>query len=203
MDTFFDKIGEILKSFDSQSEPSLLYGVKQACKRFFKIYMWASYRAMYGIWIGLLPRNKKPSERLQKTLKLNHWRIAANLALPVIMAQNTGPFKTIKESSRLMYETWGENLRRHYSFGAIFVLVELICFIPIIACSLHGGRDVIITGAILTIAPLLLVSTFMHMITTTWRVAVYCYADKKRVVAPFTEEIMADLFREVPWTEDD
>lgn len=118
------------------------------------------------------------------------WRIVTWLAVPVIVAEGTGPFTSLKRSAHLFKKTWGENLIAQGGFG-------LIGFLAMI-----GGF--VVFGAIATLVPIVgialavvwvgVVSTVMAALNGIYRTALYMYAAGQQTPW-FDEQMMAAAFR--------
>ena len=47
------------------------------------------------------------------------------LVVPVIVVENKSPLRSLRESTKLLRETWGEQLVSNFSFGLVFFLLGM------------------------------------------------------------------------------
>ena len=70
------------------------------------------------------------------------WQIVTWLAVPVIVAEGTGPITSLKRSAGLFRQTWGENLVGQIGFGLIGLLAMLpglvIAGLLMVTCPVAG-----------------------------------------------------------------
>jgi len=65
------------------------------------------------------------------------WNLATFLVVPVLVAEEVGPFEAVKRSAQLLKRTWGEQIVGNLSIGGIFGLLTLGVIVLIVAPSLY------------------------------------------------------------------
>ncbi len=127
------------------------------------------------------------------------WHLVTFLVVPVLVVENVGPIEAVKRSSRLVKETWGEQIVGNTSIWLIFsapiVLFGLLA-LPGLTVALRSSQDVftilVLYAFVMVIVTLLLVQMALQAIFSA---AVYRYAAGKEVVDQFDETVLRNAFR--------
>ena len=189
-------IENLLHFIKYKKEASIAFGFRQAIKNYWRVYLWASYAGTFGACVNLIPRKSDAFKRTRAFLHHNHWSIAGMFALIQVIDKKYGPITTLKKSSQLVHDTWGQQLRPTFTMLGLFMLLRSAAFIPVGITFLidNHQKPLFIAGGV-TLSLLLLISTFYQMLNTTIRVVCYCYASEGIVTKPFTKELLAGLYR--------
>lgn len=174
----------------------LMGGIKAANAHFIQLYNWNSYAATIGILIHLfypLLQNLPFYKRLLQGLR---WTIATYLVIPVIMANKTGPVKSIKRSAELIGNTWGKNLKTNFRFIPFLLFLRFLMLIPLIVGLLKGGHQNIIIGGILTVTLVIIVTTISSITQTILTCALHLYASEGIIAPGFDETALKSAFIE-------
>ena len=116
-------------------EPSFAAGLREAMKRIHLIAAWALVSATVGIILRMIESYNKKIGGFIAGILGAAWTIITFLVVPVLVVENKGPIDAMKESARLLKQTWGEQLMGSFSFGLIFGLL----FLPGIGALFFGG----------------------------------------------------------------
>ena len=128
------------------------------------------------------------------------WTLATFLVVPVLVARNLGPIDAVKESARMLRETWGENLAGNLGLGLVFLLAFVALF------TVAGGlvyTGVVLDLPVVTIATIALAVIGFALLVTlhatlqgVYAAALYRYATgEANRTAGFGPELMAQAFR--------
>ena len=189
-------VENLLHFIKYKKEARIVFGFKQAVKNYWRVYLWALYAGTFGICVNLIPRNSDAFKKTRAFLHHNHWSIAGLFALIQVIDKKYGPITTLKKSSQLVHDTWGQQLRPTFTVNGLFMLLRSAAFIPVGITFVidNHQRSLWIAGGV-TLSLLLLISTFYQMLNTTIRVVCYCYASEGIVAKPFTKELLAGLYK--------
>lgn len=190
-------IENLLHFIKFKKEASLTFGFKQAIKNYWRVYLWAMYAGTFGVCVNLIPSKSEYFKKTRRFLHYNHWSIASLFALIQVIDKKYGPIATLKKSSQLVNDTWGQKLRPAFSVLGLFMLLRTVAFLPV-GCFIvftHNQHTALIIGGGITLSLLLLTSTFYQMLNTTVRVVCYCYASEGVIAKPFTKELIDNLYR--------
>jgi hypothetical protein len=159
--------------------PTLADGFKAAFRRIHLIAAWALLSATVGLTLRMIAERSKLLGRIIAALLGGAWSIMTFLAIPVMIFEGKGPFATIKESTRLLRETWGTRLVANFGFGLVFLILLLPVFVLvpatiILTAGMHSPILIlIILGCAASYIILLaLVQSALHSI---FQAAVYVY----------------------------
>ncbi len=124
------------------------------------------------------------------------WNDAVLLIVPVLVAENTGFFETLKRSAELVKNKWGTDVTfRSNSFSRTLALIGVFALAPLVVGIIIGGSTAIIIGAAITV----LISTIKTIVHSTTQVilncALYLYATDVDTSAFFDTELLKKSFR--------
>ena len=117
------------------------------------------------------------------------WEVISFLVLPIIIVERKGPFASLKKSTQLLKDTWGENLIGQFGIG----IVEFVALLPGIAV----GGLIVWAGASAGIAPLIWlgivvgglwifgVLLFFSALKSVYQSVLYRYATENEVAKGF------------------
>jgi len=89
-------------------------------------------------------------------------------------------------------KTWGEQLVGNFSFGLIFLLLNIPAIILVALGFLSGGVVALITCIILAVIYLIVVALIQSALQAIFQAAVYLYARDSEAPAGFEPELLAD-----------
>lgn len=118
------------------------------------------------------------------------WEIVTWLAIPVIIAEGTGPIDSLKRAAGLFKRTWGENLIGQGALGVIGLLAAL----PGVVVGIGLGVVVPAVGVIVAVAWFVIVAIVMAALNGIYRTALYLYAAGEPV-SWFDEQTLAAAFQ--------
>ncbi len=171
-------------------DPTLGSSFGHASKRLPQIFLWSMLSGTIGLLMSMIEeRLGVIGSLLVRGLDMA-WRIVTWLAVPVIVAEGTGPIDSLKRSASLFKQTWGENLIGQTGLG-------VIGFVAVLPGLLVGGAIatlVPILGIALIVAWIIITSTVMAALNGIFRTALYLFASGQPV-AWFDQQTMANAFR--------
>ena len=130
------------------------------------------------------------------------WHLVTFLVVPVLVVENVGPIEAVKRSSRLVKETWGEQIVGNTSIWLIFsapILIVAIASMPLLSRAVDSSNDLftilVLYAVVMVIVTLLLVQMALQGIFSA---AVYRYAAGQYVADEFDESVLRNAFRPRP-----
>lgn len=173
---------------------SLLDGLSIALNQTPSIAVLALLTAIFGMFLRLVSQWLKPAGAIVATLPGAAWGVAMFLVVPVLVAEDAGPFDAIDRSVTLIKKTWGEQVGGRLSLGA----VESLLMLPSLALLFEFAvtndptvRVARIVGAVAYFAVMMLVTSTLEQIL---RAAVYYYARTGEAPAGFDTADLRDVF---------
>lgn len=106
-------------------DPTFGGGLNEAFKRIHLIAGWALVSATVGLILRMIEdRSQKMAAFVAGILGMA-WTVMTFLVVPVLVVENKGPIDALKESTRLLRHTWGEQIVGNFSFGLLFFLLGI------------------------------------------------------------------------------
>jgi len=171
-------------------EPTLASSFSRASKRLPQIFLWSMLAGTIGLLMSALEeRMGLIGSLLVRGLDMA-WKIVTWLAVPVIVAEGTGPIDSLKRSAKLFKQTWGENLIGQGGLG----LVGFVAMLPGIIIGVAVGTLVPVAGIAIAVVWVIITSTIMAALNGIFRTALYLFAAGQPVTW-FDQATMANAFR--------
>ena len=108
------------------------------------------------------------------------WSIATYLVVPVLVARDVGPIDAIKESGRILKDTWGENLVGQAGLGVAFTLIQVLVVLVgvavTIAMAMVGNVALILLAIALLVMAVLLTFLVHSALSGIYAAALYRFA---------------------------
>lgn len=128
------------------------------------------------------------------------WGLATYLVVPVLVIENVGPIEGVKRSTKMLKDTWGEQIVGNFGIGTITSLLTVAIIIVgaamafALAAAANSFVPAIIVAVVLVILIIAinLVGTALNGIYTA---ALYRYAVEGVTGGMFEKELIANSFR--------
>src|SRR5436190_24108713 len=106
-------------------EPTVADGFRAASARLPVIAGWALVSATVGVVLRIIEDRSEKVGRFVAGLLGMAWTLVSFLVIPILVVENKGPLLALKESTKLLKKTWGEQLTGSFSFGLVFFLMSI------------------------------------------------------------------------------
>ncbi len=161
--------------------PSLGSAFSTAWGRLPEIFLWSLLTGTVGLVLNVI-RNRTGIIGAIATRAVGMaWEVVTWLAVPVIVAEGTGPIVSLKRSAGLFRLTWGENLAGQIGFG----LVGLLAMLPGLIISGLLLVNLPVVGIVIGVLWVAAVSVVISTMTGIFRTVLYQFAvgwsDPRRV----------------------
>ena len=110
-------------------DPTIADGFKAAFSRMHLIFGWALISATVGLILRIIEDRSEWVGRLVAGLLGMAWTAVSFLVIPAMVVENKSPFDSLRQSTKLLRHTWGEQLVSNFSFGLVFFLLALPAFL--------------------------------------------------------------------------
>ena len=156
--------------------PTLKDGFRVAFARVPLLFAWALVSATVGLILRIIEDRSRTLGKIIAGLLGMAWSLTTFLALPILVVEGKGPFAAVKQSTRMLRDTWGEQLIGGFSFG----LLWFVCCLPgivlfVIAVMLIGTSSILVPLVLLVVYMLTLALIF-SVLQTVFQTALYFYA---------------------------
>ena len=184
---------------DMQGEPvRLAEGLSVAAKRWHAILGWAIVSAIVGVVLRALESNKKVGRFVVSLIGMA-WTAVSFFVVPVIVIDNRGPVDAVRESSRIMKQTWGTALTGNFSLGLINFLVFMPALLLAIGLLWMGFAIGTITSIVLAAGGCVILFLLMACLTaaagSVFRAMLHCYATGTGLPSAVNSRDLASAFR--------
>lgn len=181
-------------------DPTLADGLRIAWQRIGRIAGYACIAATVGMVLRAIEERVGWLGRIVISLIGIAWTLATFLVVPVLVARDVGPIDAVKESARMLRETWGENIAGNLGLGLVFLLAFVALFAiagGLVYVGLVLELPVVVIGTVaLAIVAFVLLATLQATLQGVYAAALYRYASGTGGAAPgFSADLMAQAFR--------
>jgi Family of unknown function (DUF6159) len=159
-------------------------------RRLPEIALWALLVGTVGLILQALENRAGIVIRLLLRGLGMSWRIATWLAIPVIVAEGTGPITSLKRSAGLFRQTWGENLVGQFGFG----LVGLLAIVPGLVIAGLLMVNLPLVGIVVGFVWVASVSVVISTMTGIFRTVLYQYASGGALPPEFDHGMLGSAF---------
>lgn len=181
-------------------DPTVGDGFRIAFDHFGSIFGYALIASTVGIILNSLARRSNTLGRIAVSLIGLAWNLATFLVVPVLVAEEVGPFEAVKRSALLLKKTWGEQIVGNLSIGGVFGLLTFVVIVLIVAPSLYlmvtiNNPVILVVMAILLVVSLVLIGLVNSTLSGIYAAAVYRFAAEGETGGYFKPELVQEAFR--------
>ncbi len=190
-------VGAVMIRLDGGT-PTVGAGMDIAWSRVGSILGYAVIAATVGLILRVIEERVALLGKIVVALIGAGWTIATYMVVPVLVAENVGPFKAIEESVELMKKTWGENLIGQVGLGFAFGLIHFLLIITIVVAfvlaALTGSVVLMVTVGVLGVT-VFVISMLAHAaLSGIYSAALYRYATNQPAGPSFDAGILQGAF---------
>ncbi|MGI9350076.1 MAG: DUF6159 family protein [Rhizobiaceae bacterium] len=136
--------------------PTVGYGLGLAANRMPQIAGWSLYSTLFGILVSLLKSffKNRWAQKAVGGLAETTWNVVTVFVLPLVVVENMGPTRAMKQSVKLVKQKWGEAATLELGFGTLCSLAAVpIAFLFILSGFLQqSNSELALTLMILGVA---------------------------------------------------
>lgn len=110
--------------------PTVMDGLRSSWRVLPQIFAWALFASSMKLLIDLVASRSDFLTRLVVGALNIAWGIATFFAIPVLVVEEVGPFKAIKQSAATIRKTWGEALVSNLGIGVLQGFALMLALAP-------------------------------------------------------------------------
>lgn len=171
-------------------KPTFGDGMRIALNRLPQILGWAAVSATVGMILRMIEDKSQWLGKLVAGLLGIAFTLVSFLVVPVLVIEKKGPIESLKESSRLLKKTWGEQIAGSLGFGLLFFLLILPAVGFIILMAFTGSVPTIIFSAALAAVYILTLALIQTTLQGIFQAALFMYARDGKAPEGFRDELM-------------
>ena len=180
-------------------DPTVSDGLRIARQHIGAIFVYALISATVGVILRALSERAGFLSQIVVSLIGLAWSLATYLVVPVLVIEGVGPVQAVKRSTRLLKETWGEQIVGNFGIGLIFILLTLgviLLGVPIIVAAIFtDSLALIILAVMLLILTVAIMGLLNAALSGIYAAAVYRYAVEGDAGGFFSQELVQNTFR--------
>jgi hypothetical protein len=177
--------------FRGRADVTVSDGLDVARSRFSQICGWAAVSTTISVLMGVLENQGGIFGDIAARLVGMAWSLVTFLAVPVIAIEGTGPLETLKRSSAMFRQRWGQQITGNVAIGGIIFLAGLLPAAILIGGGVLLWSTASFLGALLVVIGALVLAIAMlisRALSGIFGVALYRYALEGQAVGGFTQE---------------
>jgi hypothetical protein len=174
-------------------DPVVRDGLAKAWEKKTKLLGWALVSATVGLLLRALRQRAEGLGRLLGAFLEMGWAIATFFAVPALVYRDVGPIGAVKESGRIVKQTWGEAAAGVVSTGIVFLALGLAGLVPIVLGLLAGSGIALAVGFAIAVVYWIVLAAANSAVDGILKAALYRYAETGQVPEGF--EAAADPAR--------
>jgi hypothetical protein len=173
-------------------EPDVAAAKRIARSRLGAIVKWGLVSFAVGFVLGALSETKGAAGRAAASLGAAMWSLVTFLVLPVLTFEGVGPIASMKRSTALFRERWGQQVTGNVVIGGaagLIVLVGIVVGVGGVSLIIAGGTMAIVAGVLLVLVGAIVTlggAVFGGATRNVFGVALYRYIAENRALGPFT-----------------
>ncbi|HLG00089.1 MAG TPA: DUF6159 family protein [Acidimicrobiia bacterium] len=171
-------------------DPTLADAVGPAFKRAHTLLGWTFITVVVGTILRALRERAGLLGRILVWVAEMAWAVTTFLVVPVIVHEDLGPWESVKRSSALFKERWGEQLVGEGAIGIAMFLIGLPIFL-VTGLLAAAVPPVGITLLVVEVVAFCAIGTAMGGV---FRAVLYQYAVSGAVAGPFSSSDLASQF---------
>jgi hypothetical protein len=182
--------------------PTVRTGLDVAMRRLPQIACWALVAATVGMVLRTLEQRAKIVGRIVIALLGAAWTFSTFFVVPVVVAEQAGPFAAIRRSLDLMERSWGTAVVGNASISLVVLLFYLLALAPMAAgftaaSALSGNAAMLpaVGGVVVSVAAMMLIALVASTVRTIQLGALYEYASSGQAPPQFDGELLQQAFR--------
>lgn len=177
--------------------PAVKDGLRVANSRFGTILGYAVISATVGVILRAIQERVGFLGRFITGLFGIVWNMATFLVVPVLVARDVGPVRSVRESAALLKRTWGENVVGQVGLGIAFSIIQLgiiVGGIAVVGLAVYLNFALLAIPLAILIVAAVLATVLMHAaLSAIYSAALYRYATNGDTGA-FDERVLSTAF---------
>lgn len=182
-------------------DPTLSDGFRIAFSRIGTILGYALIASTVGMILRALAQKRQSLfGRLVVSLIGMAWNLATFLVVPVLVVEDVGPFEAIRRSTKLLKQTWGEQIVGNFGIGGVFGLLSiayaLILGIPLGYLGVTFNAPVLFLVLIVVlVVGFVIIGLLSSTLSGIFAASVYRYAAEGATDAYIRPELVQNAFQ--------
>jgi hypothetical protein len=176
-------------------DPTLGSAFDAARSRLGRLLEWAILATIVAIVLDQIEQRLGLLGRIVSWIGSVAFSVLSFLALPIIVFEDVGAIEAFKRSSRMLKQTWGEQVVFNFGIGIIGLLAALPAVLLAAALLATGVVAVQVVGVAAAVVWIVVVMAVTSALSATFKAALYRWATGRPVDPAFSEGELRTAFR--------
>lgn len=176
-------------------DPTLGSAFDAARSRLGRLLEWAILATVVAIVLDQIEQRLGLLGRIVSWIGSVAFSVLSFLALPIIVFEDVGAIEAFKRSSRMLKQTWGEQVVFNFGIGVIGLLAALPAVLLAAAFVATGVVAVQVVGVAVAVVWIVVVMAVTSALSATFKAALYRWATGRPVDPAFSEGELRTAFR--------
>ena len=175
------------------------YYMKKARSKAGPLFVFSLIEATIGLLLRAIAERSRLLGRIVIAIIGAAWSVSRLFVVPIIVSSDENPIEAIKDSTKLLISTWGENIVGRVSMGGAVFLLTFAIFIPIAVIVLAisggiGGSAGIFVGGFIFLVCLLIYSLIIATASNILNTTLFYYAKFRQIPPVFDADLLNSVF---------
>jgi hypothetical protein len=187
-----------MRRFDGE-DAGLADGLRRAASLLPVILVYAAIAAFVGTFLRVIAERVGIIGRIVIGLIGFAWSVATALVVPVLAAENVGPFEAIGRSVELIKKAWGEDIIGNVGIGVVFGLILVVTILAggsLVMAAMFAHRLALgILLLVLLILTVCLLALAQATLQGIYSAALYRFASGDPATGGIDKDLLESAFR--------
>lgn len=165
--------------------PTIPSALKMVTHRITPLLGWTAIAATVGLIINSLENSSDSMGKIFSAFLGLSWTVISFLVLPILIVEGKGPVTSLKLSTKMLKNSWGEQLIGHFSFGLIFAVASIPIFFIIFLGLQYGGLAAIL-ALVLGVFLVISLGVVQWSLQSIFMGAMYLFVRKESIPASYS-----------------
>lgn len=173
--------------------PTISNALKIVTYRITPLLGWTFIAATVGLIINSLENSSDSIGKIFSAFLGLSWTVISFLVLPILIVEGKGPITSLKLSTQMLKNSWGEQLIGHFSFGLIFAVVSFPIFFIIFLGLQYGGVTAIL-GLVLGVFLVIALGVIQWSLQSIFMGAMYLFVREESIPSSYSISQIHEAF---------
>lgn len=165
--------------------PTISNSLRMVINKITPLLGWTFIAATVGLIINSLENSSDTFGKIISVAFGLSWTVISFLVLPILILEGKGPITSLKLSTKMLKNSWGEQLIGHFSFGLLFAVLSIPIGLIIILAFQYGGT-IAIAGLGIGILMMATLGVVQWSLQSIFMGAMYLYVREDNVPLTFS-----------------
>jgi cytochrome c biogenesis protein CcdA len=177
-------------------DPTIKDGLNASMSMLPLIAAWALIAASVGMLLRMIEERSDGIGQIVSGFLGLAWSAISFLVIPILVVERRGPIASLKESTRLLKRTWGEQLIGRFSFGIVFAILGipayLLLFMGFSSITRNSAGGIMLV--VLAMIYILILALVQSALQAIFQAVMYKYVRDRKAPTGFNPYMLEGAF---------